>query len=410
MAHWHRQLTRILTDDYCPLYIHWPPWSAPNAGQQLRLWACRYQGRGHRAFLRRAFMLALTISWPVCALLLIGQNLRKFAPKIAQRTGKPIWRQGWEQLWLAFVHALPPVAYYHYEFYRPEQWPLVDQYLHQHEASSLLPYLNRYHCHPAIDNKAVFAQLCAEAGLPTVPILAVCKAGGVTWYSKPQQDLFLKPVVGARGEGTHRWRLAGERDTEEIYQDTQGNKLTKAELTAALIALSQKRDYLVQPSLFNHPAIADLSPDALATIRIVTGRTPDGDIEPIAATFKMAWRPSVINTHGLNSALDLTTGLLGPAYSYRLISVGFDRHPFTKAQIVGRSLPDWPKAVALAQAAHQHFPGYVFLGWDVALTHQGPLLLEGNAGWDVLTVQKPQRTPLAYTRFAALCALWRELA
>jgi hypothetical protein len=69
-------------------------------------------------------------------------------------------------------------------------------------------------------------------------------------------------------------------------------------------------------------------------------------------------------------------------------------------------LPDWEQTLTLSQTAHALFPGYVFLGWDIALTTQGPLLLEGNSGWDVMTVQKPQHTPLAHTRFAAICSMW----
>ncbi len=391
--------------DYCPLYIHWSPWSVPDAGQQLRLWASHHQVRGRWPFLRWVLALALTITWPLRAGWLIGQNLRQYAPVIAKRTGKPVWRQGLEQLWLAFRHSLPPVAYYHYELYRPAQRPLVDQYIHQYEASSLLPYLNRHHRHPAIDNKVQFAFLCAIQGLPTVPIWAVCKGGNVIWQATATGDLFVKPVTGARGEGANVWqRLDADR-----YQKPQGEPIPWAALLAMLAKMSQTRDYLVQPRLYNHPAIADLSPCALATARIVTGRTLDGAIEVIAATFKMAWHANIINTHGLNSAIDLATGVLGRAYSYHPLSAGVDQHPVTGAPITGRRLPDWAAAVALAQRAHQQFPGYVFLGWDVALVATGPLLLEGNAGWDVLTVQKPQHTPLAQTRFATISDLWMQV-
>ena len=122
----------------------------------------------------------------------------------------------------------------------------------------------------------------------------------------------------------------------------------------------------------------------------------------------MAWRPSLINTPGLNSPIDLTTGLLGRAYSYHPICTGFAHHPITAAPLVERRLPDWPAAMTLTQQAHRHFPAYVFLGWDVALTPEGPLLLEGNAGWDVLTVQKPQRAPLTDTHFATISDLWLQ--
>ena len=397
-------IMRVATEDHCPLYLHWPCGFNPNAGTPLRQWASRCRGRGRWSWLRWLFMLLLTVTWPFRLLRLIRHTTRAFAPSITNRTGKLIWRQVAEQLWLGLCHALPPEAYYTYELYRAERRGLVDHYLHQYEASALLPYLNRDHRHPAIDDKAQFARLCQQHQLPTATTLGSCEQGRCNWQATARVDIFIKPLCGARGEGTMLWRQLADNQ----YQDHNGHVQTRNTLIEQFEKLSLQQAYLVQARLYNHPAIAALSPGALSTARIVTGRTPTGAIETVAATFKMAWQPSIINTHGLNSAIELTTGQLARAYSYDPICSGYDAHPVTGALITGAILPDWPDALALAERVHQQFPGYVFLGWDVAPTPQGPVLLEGNAGWDVVTVQKPQGIPLAQTRFADICRLWME--
>ena len=159
----------------------------------------------------------------------------------------------------------------------------------------------------------------------------------------------------------------------------------------------------MQPRLTNHPDLAEVTNGALATARMLTGRLPDGEIVLIVATFNMPFRQAITSTFGLHSAIDLKTGQLGKGYRYRLLCPGFDAHPGTGAPIIGRMLPDWAEAIALARQAHRVFAATVFLGWDIAFTAAGPVVLEGNSGWDVPTVQMPQRTPLGQTRFVEVC-------
>ncbi|MFN8445029.1 MAG: sugar-transfer associated ATP-grasp domain-containing protein [Caldilineaceae bacterium] len=395
------RLLRLLSEEYCPLYPVW--WiKATEDKATLRRWASRCQGRGSWRWLRRLYVQLLTLTWPLRLLHMIWQTGREYAPAIVQRTGKSRWRQAVEQLCFGLGHALPPVAYYTYEFYRSERHRWIDHYLHQYEAAALLPMLNRDRHHPAIADKAEFARFCAEHSLPTPPLLAHCEAGSCQQLEVAQQDLFLKPRWGARGEGAQLWqRLDANR-----YQDQCGRILSGSELLTELASLSQQQAYLVQPCLTNHPTLVALSPGALATARVVTGRTPSGDVEAIVATFKMAGQPSIINTHGLNSPISLVSGQLGRAYSYHPICPGYDVHPVTGALITGVTLPDWSQTVGLAQRAHSLITEYIFLGWDVAFTPRGPVLLEGNAGWDVVTVQKPQGIGLAQTRFSDICGLW----
>jgi hypothetical protein len=61
--------------------------------------------------------------------------------------------------------------------------------------------------------------------------------------------------------------------------------------------------------------------------------------------------------------------------------------------------------VALAQRAHAiAFARFPFLGWDIALTAKGPVLLETNSGWGALFHQMLDG-PLGHTAFPRLIAL-----
>jgi hypothetical protein len=84
-----------------------------------------------------------------------------------------------------------------------------------------------------------------------------------------------------------------------------------------------------------------------------------------------------------------------------------DRHLDTGADIVGRKLPQWEELKALAIQAHRAFADRVLVGWDIGVTDQGPLVVEGNSSPDLDIVQRFGE-PACATRFGELLA-WHLL-
>lgn len=60
-----------------------------------------------------------------------------------------------------------------------------------------------------------------------------------------------------------------------------------------------------------------------------------------------------------------------------------ENHPGTNRPIVGAVIPDWEWLTALVSEAAKVFAGIRTQSWDVALTDQGPVLLEVNFGGDL---------------------------
>ena len=65
-----------------------------------------------------------------------------------------------------------------------------------------------------------------------------------------------------------------------------------------------------------------------------------------------------------------------------------------------RMLPDWDAVLRHTKVAHQACPDFVFVGWDVAFTERGPVLIEGNVNWCADDYQRLRGEPLGYTKFA----------
>ena len=65
----------------------------------------------------------------------------------------------------------------------------------------------------------------------------------------------------------------------------------------------------------------------------------------------------------------------------------------TGTQIQGFQFPDWEAAMDMVRQAAEMIPELGYLGWDIAFTEEGPILVEGNEfpGHDIY--QLPEHTP-----------------
>jgi hypothetical protein len=84
-------------------------------------------------------------------------------------------------------------------------------------------------------------------------------------------------------------------------------------------------------------------------------------------------------------------------------------HPATRVSLHGRRVPFLERAESLAVGAHRFFGLQRVLGWDVALTPDGPKLLEVNSlpgviGWELL-----ERRPFSsHVKFSEIWSfVWR---
>jgi hypothetical protein len=150
---------------------------------------------------------------------------------------------------------------------------------------------------------------------------------------------------------------------------------------------------VIQSVLRNHSDIRELTgTEALQTARIVTWIDEAGDVQTYLAFFKIIVGANLHDNYnqGLSGNLianiDLATGALGYATGASPDKIGFSivsNHPTTGRPISGFCLPHWGEACELVCKAAQLFRPLRAIGWDVAITQDGALLMEGNSIWDI---------------------------
>lgn len=333
----------------------------------------------------------MVLTWPVGALVDTIINVRQmeqpqnFAAKLAH---------GAHMLALALRENVPPLEFRLYRLHEPERRAWASEYFYWSE-TEIFRFLNASNGaeNDDVQDKSRFANICRRQGLPCIPTLAVYRDGKQVFPDEPflpnQPDLWVKDLAGQQGSGAARWRWQ-----EGGYQNAAGTTRTPAELVAAW----RKRNCIVQPCLHNHPALDAVSTGGtLADIRLVTGIEPDGKVHLITHQITLPWGGFANRPHSAIGLLDDDGRIVHTQYTNRN---PVERHPETGAAFAEMIVPWWREAQELVCRAHQQaFPRFVFLGWDVAITAAGPLLIETNSGPGMLHHQLLDDMPLGHTIF-----------
>ena len=69
----------------------------------------------------------------------------------------------------------------------------------------------------------------------------------------------------------------------------------------------------------------------------------------------------------------------------------FSAHPLTGASILGFQVPQWDAVGRLADSLAREVPEIPYVGWDIAITPEGPVVVEGNYNTGVFQL-KPTAT------------------
>jgi hypothetical protein len=357
----------------------------------------------HPVYRALARMLAMTV-WPTAVLVNIWQIRRFRGPKAVPMKRIP------DAVWVALRHNVLPGEYYAYALWLPDRRVNIDNYLYSNEASRLFGLLNRPSQPDPIGDKLAFHEMCKAHALPTPSVLAEFDPTGKPFPSvlaefdptgkplrfepgrPPEMDLFVKPRFGLAGDGTERLRWQGA-----TFESNRGHHIKSQELSGYLAARAQKekRTLLVQPVLSNHSDLRLETNAGLATARLVTGLSLDGELLPIFGFIYFARSNRITAQHGRVALIDVASGRLNSS------PLQATSNQLDESSCI---LPDWNAALQYAQAAHRICSNFVFVGWDLAFTDRGPMLLEGNANWNADEYQSLSGQPLGHTKFANILA------
>lgn len=309
-------------------------------------------------------------------------------------------------LYARLKYEFGPDHFFAYDLHnrRSATWP--DYFPADETARPIMKVINQTHRGPKITlDKVLTTDMLSAAGVPVAPITAIINRNiaahpiGNSWDLIDDIDhliqfldsescpskLFSKPVGGQGGSGAitaHResvnWRIGDQQiDTRD--------------LAARLLDGNTEYGRLIQPQLKSHAAMEELTgANGLSTVRIVTA-VHKGKARVVYASQKLIGEGNAADnflggkTGNLLAAIDLSSGALGACFGKRkgdkYLLWHLDRHPDTGHAITGWQVPMWSELVRIAQEAALVMKVQPLLGFDVAITNNGPLILEANNNW-----------------------------
>lgn len=235
-------------------------------------------------------------------------------------------------------------------------------------------------------DKRLFGIIASAYGLQTASNVATIHDG---ISSEPldvlltnNNHLFCKPVDALCGNGVFELLY----HDNEYYVDKK--KISKDLLLKHINAL--QGDYIVQPFIEQHEDISAIYEQSLNTIRIVTvnvknSSNPD-DVIVLAKLLRMG-------VNGLNVDNWAKGGVVvGINDDGRLMKYGFykpgygtktEKHPNSGIVFEGRKIPMYDEMIKQVKFFHSKLNGIHSIGWDVAVTNNGPVFIEGNDNYEL---------------------------
>jgi len=276
-----------------------------------------------------------------------------------------------------------PYAYYGHRFYDRElSWDEKSRYVDEF-GSRYFPYeLNPIKFDILFTDKYVQKALLEGLGLPTSPLITTI--GINRPVSTPAQfqefiesapaDIVIKPISAAGGAGFMRLRKNGT----QLYEGTE--VVTPAQLWERFTSNLQ-RGLIVELGVTGTEALNQLNPSSLNTFRVITCKIGADSWIHVCTYLKVGRSHSQVDNRaagGLLVRID-DTGRTGKAIDVKNGVRELSRHPDTGAQLEGISIQGFRDVVDLAMDASTKLPFMGFLGSDIALTGQGPTIIEINS-------------------------------
>jgi hypothetical protein len=284
----------------------------------------------------------------------------------------------------------------------------------------------RHDWHGLLTNKVVSQSYLATYGLPTIAPLAIYAPGMETpgdrlLRSREALRAFLLdarhyPIFGKPVESYQSLGALALLDCDAASGEliAVGDKRLKVDETLDDIEKHYAAGYLFQKMVKPHRDLIPVIGERLATVRLLTIATPEGP-----KAFRAGWKlPAAGNVAdnfwragNMLAGLDFETGRVLRVTS----GMGFDmkdvtRHPDTGAELIGLQVPDWGKMKAVAVEGAKALRHFGMIGWDMAPTDDGPVIVEANETPDFALVQVADRRGILCKEFNELLSRQQEAA
>ena len=190
-------------------------------------------------------------------------------------------------------------------------------------------------------------------------------------------SIFVKPSDGEGG--VHTYKLCYDNLNREDIE--------------TLWEAMQIESFVFQENIVQNERINKIYDKSINTIRIHTYfHEEENKVEIISALMRFGFGGSIVD-NGCSGGFFVPVNikewkLCGKGRTYLVAGAKtFETHPDTKVKLDGYQLPFADEIIRYVTEGAKLFSDNKFIGWDIALTENGPIVIEANAGPHVVMLQ-----------------------
>jgi len=253
---------------------------------------------------------------------------------------------------------------------------------------------NAYQDMAVLRNKLLFSLFCSAYKIPSprvygtiqngylIELLTDSKTEIADFIVQNRINGFAKAIDGQCGEGVYSIEVTNNGvlvNEKPVGKDD-------------LNGIFKKGCFILQERITNqHPHISQLHPHSINTIRLVTIKTKENNYVIIPPLLRVGTGHSNVDnwaTGGLAIGIDTASNTLHE-YGFRKPKYGgkVAEHPDTGIKFLGHPVPFMQEAINMAIETHKKLPNLVSIGWDIAITEDGPVFIEGNDNWEITLME-----------------------
>lgn len=287
--------------------------------------------------------------------------------------------------------------YYEYEFEKRDD-SYRDAFLGKNEQRYYLDYLNPQKYYSLARNKYLAHKVIEGTGIRTSELLCYFHPEGkVSGSNVIATDLFgLLRILSEKkvGECVIKTTESSHGDNvvvvNAIRYYEQDACLSLFDGTEVLLSnLVRNGNPLLFESIVRQSAqMSELNPSSVNTVRVMTTLYPDGSAKVIAAWMKVGRLGKCVDNAGsggnVDAGVNVETGeIMRPCRfdGWRKVTP-ITCHPDSGQKLDGFHIPGWAELKSQLEMFQQAYPWCKAVGWDVAITDEGPTVIEVNDFWD----------------------------
>lgn len=289
--------------------------------------------------------------------------------EIHRESGRPRVSLFWDMVWCIFRYGVGYLDYHVFGFAYVRGKKKRRTFMTMNDNIDLVRRVNQVEYRDCFKNKLKFWSWFSDYTGRAYLNLETADAAALEAFLGRYQTVFAKPVDDFGGHGVRKITAEEVTDYPALY----------GELTAS-------GSVLIEQQIVQHQALNRLNPSCINTLRMVT-LVKDGKAHLMYTLIRVGDGTRVvdnISSGGMYAPVWEDGKIAKPAFC-DATGLYYDRHPATGTDFVGFAIPYYSQAVELVERAALVVEQVKYVGWDVAISEDGPVLVEGNVipGYDM---------------------------